>query len=116
MGRDRGASEIGHVGRLVHGTADAVTGVFADDAVATLARLDRLLDRVRDVGDAHAEGGSRDAVPHASRVTSESRWWSGSSSPTPNEMAASPCQPSTIAPKSNDTRSPSASTRSPGMP
>ena len=36
--------------------------------------------------------------------------------PTMTEIAASPCQPSTIAPQSMEIRSPSASTREPGMP
>ena len=36
--------------------------------------------------------------------------------PIATVIAASPCQPSTIAPQSIETTSPSASTRSPGMP
>ena len=36
--------------------------------------------------------------------------------PTINEIAASPCQPSTIAPQSIDTRSPSRTVRAPGIP
>ena len=39
-----------------------------------------------------------------------------SSAPTTNVSAESPCHPSTIAPQSSDTTSPSWSTRSPGMP
>ena len=41
---------------------------------------------------------------------------SGRTSPTGTVIAASPCQPSTIAPQSMETRSPSRSSRSPGMP
>ena len=40
----------------------------------------------------------------------------GVSAPTATVMAESPCQPSTMAPQSMETTSPSASTRSPGMP
>ena len=36
--------------------------------------------------------------------------------PTPTVTAASPCQPSTMAPQSIETMSPSATTREPGMP
>ena len=39
-----------------------------------------------------------------------------STSPTGTVIAASPCQPFTIAPQSIEMMSPSASTRSPGMP
>ena len=41
---------------------------------------------------------------------------SAPTSPTGTVIAASPCQPSTIAPQSIEIRSPSASTRPPGMP
>ena len=41
---------------------------------------------------------------------------SGATSPIATVIAASPCQPSTIAPQSMETMSPSVSTRSPGMP
>ncbi len=41
---------------------------------------------------------------------------SGSTSPTGTVIAASPCQPSTIAPQSIDTRSPARRVRGPGMP
>ncbi len=51
-----------------------------------------------------------------SRVTSLSRWSSGRASPTLKLIAESPCQPSTMAPKSTDTRSPAASARAPGTP
>ena len=37
-------------------------------------------------------------------------------SPTGTVIAASPCQPATMAPQSIEIRSPSASTRDPGMP
>ncbi len=49
-------------------------------------------------------------------ATSIRFWASGAISPTPAVKAASPCQPSTTAPQSIDTMSPSSSTRSPGMP
>ena len=52
----------------------------------------------------------------ACRVTSESAVTSAGTSPTATVVAASPCQPSTIAPQSMEMTSPSASTRSPGMP
>ena len=41
---------------------------------------------------------------------------SGATSPTPTVTAASPCQPSMMAPQSMLTMSPSRSTRPPGMP
>ncbi len=41
---------------------------------------------------------------------------SSGTSPRATETAASPCQPSTMAPQSIETRSPSASTRAPGTP
>ena len=41
---------------------------------------------------------------------------SGGGSPTKNVRAASPCQPSTIAPASTDTIWPARIVRSPGMP
>ncbi len=51
------------------------------------------------------------------RVASESAAAAGSTAPIPTVMAESPCQPSTIAPKSSDTRSPSRNTSSSdGMP
>ena len=49
-------------------------------------------------------------------VTSISRWASGVMSPTPMVNAASPCQPSTMAPQSIEMMSPSRSGRSSGMP
>ena len=49
-------------------------------------------------------------------VTSMRRCASGSISPTPAVNAASPCQPSTIAPQSMEMRSPSSSRYEPGMP
>ncbi len=50
-------------------------------------------------------------------VASDSASSAGISAPTPKVMAASPCQPSTMAPQSIDTRSPWASTSSPdGIP
>ncbi len=52
----------------------------------------------------------------AFRVASLSAAASGESSPIPKVMAESPCQPSFETPKSTLTRSPSARTRSPGMP
>ena len=45
-----------------------------------------------------------------------SRASSGSISPTPAVKAASPCQPSTIAPQSIETMSPSSSRTGPGIP
>ena len=58
------------------------------------------------------------AMPAANEasVTSMSRASSGSISPTPAVNAASPCQPSTIAPQSIETMSPSSSRWGPGMP
>ncbi len=52
----------------------------------------------------------------ARRVVSISRWTSGLGVPTKNVRAASPCQPSTIAPASIDTTWPSRIVRSPGIP
>ena len=51
-----------------------------------------------------------------SSVTRISSSASSGTSPTAIVTAASPCQPSTIAPQSIETMSPSAITRSPGMP
>ena len=50
------------------------------------------------------------------RVTSISRAASSDTSPTGAVKAASPCQPSTIAPQSMEMMSPSSSTVGPGMP
>ena len=52
----------------------------------------------------------------ASSVTRISAATSSGTSPRAKVTAASPCQPSTIAPQSIETRSPSASTRGPGTP
>jgi hypothetical protein len=52
----------------------------------------------------------------ASRVASISRCTGPGGTPTKNVRAASPCQPSTIAPASTDTICPSRIVRSPGMP
>jgi hypothetical protein len=52
----------------------------------------------------------------ASSVTRIRSSASSPTGPTATVMAASPCQPSTIAPQSMETMSPSAITRSPGMP
>ena len=49
-------------------------------------------------------------------VTLISSSTSGRTSPTATVIAASPCQPSTIAPQSIEMTSPSCSTREPGMP
>ena len=52
-----------------------------------------------------------------SRVASDSAASAGMSAPTPNVTAASPCQPSMMAPQSIDTRSPWTSISSAdGMP
>ena len=51
-----------------------------------------------------------------SSVTRISSVTSAGTSPTATVIAASPCQPSTMAPQSSETTSPSTSTRSPGMP
>ena len=58
------------------------------------------------------------AIPchSASSVTRISSVTSGGTSPSATVIAASPCQPSMIAPQSMETTSPSASTRSPGIP
>ncbi len=52
----------------------------------------------------------------ASSVTRISSSASSGTSPTATVIAASPCQPSTMAPQSIETTSPSSITRSPGMP
>ncbi len=52
----------------------------------------------------------------ASSVTATRSATASGTSPTGTVRAASPCQPSTIAPQSMLTTSPSARTRSPGMP
>jgi hypothetical protein len=52
----------------------------------------------------------------ASSVTRISSVTSEGTSPIATVMAASPCQPSTIAPQSIEMMSPSRSTREPGMP
>ena len=52
----------------------------------------------------------------ASRVVSMSCWTGSGGTPTKKVRAASPCQPSTMAPASTDTIWPSRMTRSPGMP
>ena len=51
-----------------------------------------------------------------SSVTRISSRASAGDRPTATVVAASPCQPSTIAPQSMETMSPSRTTRSPGMP
>ena len=51
-----------------------------------------------------------------SSVTRISSVTSGDTSPTATVIAASPCQPSTIAPQSIEMTSPSSSTRAPGIP
>ena len=51
--------------------------------------------------------------PSVTRISSST---SGSTSPTATVTAASPCQPSTIAPQSMEITSPSWRVRSPGMP
>ena len=51
-----------------------------------------------------------------SSVTRSSSTTSSATSPTGTVIAASPCQPSTMAPQSIEMTSPSASVRSPGMP
>ncbi len=51
-----------------------------------------------------------------SSVTCMRACTSSGTSPRATLIAASPCQPSTMAPQSIETRSPSASTRSPGIP
>jgi hypothetical protein len=58
------------------------------------------------------------AIPahNAASASSTSVVSSGPTAPTGTEIAASPCQPSTMAPQSIETRSPSRSSRSPGMP
>ena len=58
------------------------------------------------------------AMPAASdaSVTSISRAASRLISPTPTVKAASPCQPSMMAPQSIEMMSPSSSRRGPGMP
>jgi len=52
----------------------------------------------------------------APSVTSISRRTSSGTSPIATVIAASPCQPSTIAPQSIEITSPSTSSRGPGMP
>jgi hypothetical protein len=52
----------------------------------------------------------------AASVTRSSAATSAGTSPTATVMAASPCQPRTIAPPSIDTMSPSRSVRRPGVP
>ncbi len=52
----------------------------------------------------------------ASSVTRMSSVTSSGTSPIATVVAASPCQPSTIAPQSIEMMSPSRSTRVPGMP
>ena len=47
---------------------------------------------------------------HSSAASAVAGW------PTKTLRAASPCQPSTMAPQSIETRSPSRNTRSPGIP
>ncbi len=58
------------------------------------------------------------AIPahRASSVTRISSETSGGTSPIATVIAASPCQPSTMAPQSMEITSPSTSTRLPGMP
>jgi len=59
------------------------------------------------------------AAARASSATSIRREADGEIAPTPAVKAASPCQPSTMAPQSIDTMSPSSSVSagpSPGMP
>jgi hypothetical protein len=51
--------------------------------------------------------------PSVTRISSVT---SAGTSPTGTVIAASPCQPSTMAPQSIEITSPSARTRSPGMP
>ncbi len=58
------------------------------------------------------------AIPRhiASSVTRISSVTSSGTAPTATVIAASPCQPSTMAPQSIEITSPSASTCAPGMP
>ena len=60
-----------------------------------------------------AAANPRHMLSSHTRISSTS---SAQTSPTGTVIAASPCQPSTMAPQSSDTTSPSWSTRSPGIP
>jgi hypothetical protein len=87
----------------VHGPADAVAAEVGADPVATRA----------------PDGaGTAAAMParSASLVTSISRASGGRGAPMVNETAASAVQPSSTAPQSTLSRSPSASLYRPGMP
>ncbi len=102
-----GSAVVGHVGRLVHRGADAVAGELLEDPVVA-ALADVGLDGVRDVADPAAEPGGGEAGPHRAlgdphqlgRPRQAPR-------PTATVIAASPCQPSTIAPQSIEITSPS---------
>jgi hypothetical protein len=113
---------VGHLRVLVHLGADAVPDVVLDDPVVApsgLARRDDgVLDGRADVVQRRPPQ-RRDPGPHGGSVASISARSLGARLPdrrTISEIAASPCQPSTIAPQSIETRSPSRSTRVPGTP
>ena len=70
-----------------------------------------------DVGEPGAGPSGRQAVPQRRLAGRRQRRAAGETSPTATVTAASPCQPSTIAPKSIEIRSPSRSTSArDGMP
>ena len=104
-----GPAVVGDVRVHVHLGADAVAAVAGHDAVAA-GGAHRGLDRVGDVGEPATDPGGRDAVPQRGPAGLRQRRGPGPTAPTPTVTAASPCQPSTIAPKSSEIRSPSAST------
>ena len=80
---------------------------------SALGRPGSGLDGVRDVGEPVARHHRGDARLHRFLVARDSASSTGMSAPTPNVIAESPCQPSTIAPQSMDTRSPARGFRWP---
>ena len=106
-----GRAVVGHLGLLVHGGADAVADVLAHHR-----EPGRLGHRRSTAWPMSPTGGCprpSAAMPAArpASVTSISRAASASTSPTPAVKAASPCQPSTMAPQSIEMMSPSSRRR-----
>ncbi len=107
---------VRHLWVFVHRPPDPVAGVFAGDAEARDPRRS-LLDRRRNVPAAAAGAASPPSRPTApARVASSGARHRPATSPTATVSAESPTKPSTIAPQSMLTISPSRSRRLPGMP
>ncbi len=116
LGPAAGTAEVGHVRRLVHLGADAVPDVVLEDAVAALGPR-TWVSTACEMSVTRPPRRAA-AIPRhiASSVTAHQLGHLGGHVADGTVIAASPCQPSTIAPQSMEMTSPSASPRSPGMP